>query len=158
MKPTMLFAIMAMISIVLMAGFGLTLGPSDAIRLSTQNAANALYVCPADSGAWASVAGNIHPFARVVSIVFIFCIVLLIFSWSWALYQNLLKDKFNRDSFKQPWGYTKMLFWAGVIALMLFYTPNHFRSVRVTGLQGDWVLCQNNTPGTQAVRASAVHR
>ncbi|MBO5833359.1 MAG: hypothetical protein J6R22_00145 [Alphaproteobacteria bacterium] len=158
MKPTMLFAIMAMISIVLMSAFNLTLLPAEGIRLSAANAASALYVCPADGGAWTAFAKNIHPFAKPVSIIFIFCIILLIFSWSWALYQNLLKDKFNRDSYKQPWAYTKMLFWAGVIVTMLFWTPNHFRSVRVTGLQGDWVLCQSNTPGAKAVRASAVHR
>lgn len=157
MKPTMLFAIIAMISIVLMAGFNLTLMPGDQIHLSAQNAAQALYVCPADAGVWPMVARNIHPFAKFISILFIFCAILLIFSWSWALYQNLLKDKFNRDSFKQPWAYTKMLFWAGIVAIMLFWTPNHFRSVRVTGLQGDWVLCQSDTPGRKAVRASAVH-
>lgn len=78
--------------------------------------------------------------------------------WSWALYQNLLKDKFVRDAYKTPWEFTKLLFWAVVIITMLTMTPNHFRTVHLDGASGDWILCDNNTPGARVVRADSVHR
>ena len=79
------------------------------------------------------------------------------FGWGWQLYQNMLSDKFKRDSFKNIWGYTKLAFWAGVIVLLIVATPNSFRRVEITGAGNNWVLCDGNTPGARAVRADAVH-
>ena len=89
---------------------------------------------------------------------FLFALMLLIVVWAWAMYQNLLKDKFNRDSFKTPWAMTKALFWAVVIILLMIKTPNYFRTVYVRGDNTAYVLCENNTPGARAVRADAVYR
>lgn len=157
MKPTMLFAIVMMTAIILMVSFGISLSPTTPITLAPDVAANALYVCPASSSLWDSLSHGLGQFTRPMIIGFFFALILLLFSWAWAMYQNLLKDKFVRDAFKSPWGFTKMMFWTVVIMLMLVHTPNYFRSVHVDGARGEWVLCDSNTPGARAAPANLVH-
>lgn len=157
MKPTMLFAIVMLTAIVLIASFDLQFGASTPINVPASMAGSVLYVCPAASGTWDAVARAMMPFTRSIMIGFLFAAMILMFSWGWALYQNLLKDSFKRESFKNPWAFTKMWFWAGVIILIMALTPNHFREVHLTGSTASYVLCDNNTPGARAVRASAVH-
>ncbi len=157
MKPTMLFAIVMLTAIVLITSFDLQFGASTPVAVPESMAANVLYVCPVASGTWDAVARALMPFTRSITIGFLFAAMILMFSWGWALYQNLLKDSFKRESFKNPWAFTKMWFWAGVIILIMALTPNHFREVHLTGSTSSYVLCDNNTPGARAVRASAVH-
>lgn len=157
MKPLMLFAIVALVAIVIVTSFGLQLAPTPPIALSPESAANALYICPTDSTFWDGFATALVPFHRYLIIGLFAVIMLLAFSWGWALYQNLLSDSFKRESFKNPWGLTKLTFWAAVIITLFVMTPNHFRSVRVDGLNGQYVLCESDTPGAVAVRADAVH-
>lgn len=157
MKPTMLFAIVMLTAIVLITSFDLQFGASTPVAVPESMAANVLYVCPVASGTWDAVARALMPFTRSITIGFLFAAMILMFSWGWALYQNLLKDSFKRESFKNPWAFTKMWFWAGVIILMMALTPNHFREVHLTGSTSSYILCDNNTPGARAVRASAVH-
>lgn len=157
MKPTMLFAIVMLTAIVLITSFDLQFGASTPVAVPESMAANVLYVCPVASGTWDAVARALMPFTRSITIGFLFAAMILMFSWGWALYQNLLKDSFKRESFKNPWAFTKMWFWAGVIILIMALTPNHFREVHLTGRTSSYVLCDNNTPGASAVRASAVH-
>ena len=158
MKPTMMFAIILLTLIILMTAFNINLGSNESVMVSAVNAPNALYVCPAASGLWDKLAVGLAIFKRPLVIGFFFSVIILLFVWGWALYQNLLKDKFVRDAFKTPWAFTKLLFWSVVIVSMLLATPNYFRTVHLTGAPGNWVLCDDNTPGRQAVRASAVHR
>ncbi len=158
MKPTMMFAIILLTSIILMTAFNINLGPNETVAVSAVNAPNALYVCPAASGLWDGLSVGFAMFKRPLIIGFFFSLIILLFTWGWALYQNLLKDKFVRDAFKTPWAFTKLLFWAVVIISMLMATPNYYRTVHLVGAPGNWVLCDNNTPGRQAVRASAVYR
>lgn len=157
MKPTMLFAIVMLTAIVLITSFDLQFGASTPVAVPESMVANVLYVCPVTSGTWDAVARALMPFTRSITIGFLFAAMILMFSWGWALYQNLLKDSFKRESFKNPWAFTKMWFWAGVIILIMALTPNHFREVHLTGSTSSYVLCDNNTPGARAVRASAVH-
>lgn len=155
----MLFAIVLMTAIILASSFGLHVMPLDSIyKLSSDISATALYVCPSNGSSWDSIANAIGPFTRFISMFFFFALMLLLFNWGWALYQNLLKDSFNQNAFKNPWGFTKMLFWAGVIVLMMVWTPNHYRSVHIQGAEGNWVLCESNSPGAIPVRAEAVKR
>jgi len=157
MKQTMVFAIMALTAIVLMSSFGLQLDHGAAIEIPASAVGHALYVCPGASATWDSIARALHPFVRYIIIGFSFAAILLMFSWGWALYQNLLKDSFKRDAFKNPWAFTKIWFWAAVIVILVAMTPNYFRTVRITGAPGQWVMCDSNTPGAAAVRADAVH-
>ena len=158
MKPTMLFVVVLLTSIILMTVFNINLSTTTHIPLASDVAANALYVCPATSNTWDMLAAGLSQFKKPLIIGFFFAVILLCFSWGWAMYQNLLKDKFVRDAFKTPWGLTKMLFWFFVIVLLLLKTPNYFRLVEVTSTNTNWVLCEDNTPGARAVREEAVHR
>lgn len=158
MKPTMLFAIILMTSIALMSAFNITLSPTEPINLAADVAQNALYVCPVKDSTWTTIANAMSHFKRPMTIGFFFAVILLCFAWAWALYQNLLKDKFVRDAYKTPWSATKLLFWATIIISMITFTPDYYRTVHITGARGDWVLCENNTPGARAVNANAVHR
>lgn len=157
MKPLMLFAIVSLVSIVVVVSFGLQLAPNAAIMLSPESAVNALYICPTTSMFWDGFAKALIPFHRYLIMGLFFVSMLLLFSWGWALYQNLLSDSFKRDSFKNPWQMTKFTFWVSVIILLFVMTPNYYRTVKVDGLNGEYVLCESNTPGARAVRADAVH-
>ena len=157
MKKGLLFAIVALAAIVIVAGFGFQLGSTEMPAMSAETAANILFVCPAESASWDSVTIGIQPFMRYIIGGFFFAAVLLMFGWGWQLYQNLLTDKFKRDSFKNIWGFTKIWFWALIFVMLVIYTPNYFRGVKITGATGDWVLCDGNTPGARAVHANAVH-
>lgn len=156
MKPNFLFAIIALISIVIISSFDLQLAPNAALQIPENMIGQALYVCPAESSVWSSVAQMLQPVSKYITIAFFFIVMLLLFNWGWALYQNLLSDSFKRESFSKPWQFTKLTFWAGVIVLLLVFTPNHYRTVHIEGATGEWVLCESDTPGVLAVRAELV--
>ena len=157
MKPVLLYAIIALAAIAIVSSFGFQLGQTEMPAMTESAAANILFVCPAQSMTWNSVAIGLHPFLRYIVGGIFFVVVLLLFGWGWQLYQNLLTDKFKRESFKNIWGFTKIAFWALIIVILLIYTPNHFRRVTITGAGGEWVMCDGNTPGNSAVHADAVH-
>lgn len=159
MKPTMLFAIVLMTAIILASSFGLHVMSIDPIySLSKEVAGSALYVCPTTSSSWDSIARTIRPGMFYINIIFFFALMLLMFNWGWALYQNLLKDAFKEAAFKNVWGFTKVLFWAMIIVTILNWTPNHFKNVHVQGVKGEWILCEENTPGAMPVKSEAVKR
>ena len=159
-KPGLLFAVSVLAMIILAASSGLYLGGvAKAVKLRAGiDPGNVLYVCPVASSGWDTFASSFAMVSRYVYLFFIFALIILLFSWGWALYQNLLKDKFSTDVYKNPWTLTKMFFWAGVILTVLMVTPNHFRKVhvRVNGHTYDYVLCENNSVGARAVNERAV--
>lgn len=157
MKPTMMFAVIMVTAIVVMVSFNISLAPNAPIILNDTVAPNALFVCPVTDSIWTQIAAGIGRFARPLKIALFFSIMILIAVWLWALYQNLLKDKFDRGAYKNPWAFTKLLFWASIIVFMLIRTPDSFRIVHLDGNNGTWVLCDNNTPGAKAVHADKVH-
>ncbi|MDE6250730.1 MAG: hypothetical protein K2M34_03800 [Alphaproteobacteria bacterium] len=159
MKPSMIFAIIMLTAIVLIVSFDLQLSPTAPIPLPEGvDTGNILYVCPAASSTWDSIANAMRGLIRPITIGFFFAGMVLLFVWAWALYQNLLKDKFDKSAFTNPWGFTKFLFWAIVVVTLAAATPNHFKSVHITGLSDNYVLCENNTPGARAVWSENVTR
>lgn len=149
MKPTMIFALAMMTLIILMSSFDVHLGNiAPTIHVPENMLGDVLYVCPAKSNGWDSAAEILKTIQTPILIAVFFALTMLLFAWGWALYQNLLKDKFNRNAFLNPWGFTKIFFWAVVILLLVTNTPNHYRTVHVRGYNGDLVLCENNTPNT----------
>jgi hypothetical protein len=159
LKPTMLFAIIMITAIILAASFGLHIQPIEPLyQLGADVSVNALYVCPAANSVWDSTAAGLRPFLRYISMAFFFAAMLLVFSWGWALYQNLLKDKFEQKAFDNSWMMTKAIFWVAIVVMILIWTPNYYRSVRVAGADGTYVLCEENTPGALPVKAGAVKR
>ncbi len=156
MKPPLVFAIVMLTAIVMVASFGMQLSPHEPLQVPSDMAGRALYVCHAASSTWDSIAMALRPFRRYLTVGFFFVSMILVFSWGWQMYQNLLNDKFKRESFSNTWKFTKFTFWAAVIVIMLAATPNHFRTVHIRGVHGDWVLCDVDTPGASAVRSDAV--
>jgi hypothetical protein len=155
----MLFAIILLTVIILASSFGLHIMSIDSLyNLPDKVASHALYVCPVTSGVFDSIAIGLRPYTLYINMFFFFAVMLLFFAWGWGLYQNLLKDSFKKDTFKNPWVFTKMIFWVAVIMTILVWTPNHYRNIHLKGANGNWVLCEENSPGAKAVLSDAVKR
>lgn len=157
-KPGLLFVVSLLAIIILAASFHMDFGGNPAIHLPNGvNPDSVLYVCPANGqGGWADFALALHGVGRYLYLFFAFVVLVLMFSWGWGLYQNLLKDKFSADAYKNPWELTKIVFWGAVIVFILFMTPNHFRTVEIRGHGDNWVLCENSSNGARAVNPRAV--
>ena len=158
-KPGLLFAVCLLAIIVLATAFGFNFGGDATVQLRAGvNPDSVLYICPLADDIWDSFASALSMGRRYIYIGFCFAGIILLFSWGWALYQNLVKDKFSADAYKNPWGLTKMFFWAAVICVILVMTPNYFRKVHVhvNGHDSEWVLCDNTSTDARAVNADAV--
>ncbi len=157
-KPGLLFTVSLLAIIILAASFDMNFGGNPPVHLpSGVNPDNVLYVCPAtNTSAFAQLSTAFHAVGRYVYLFFAFFVLVLMFSWGWALYQNLLKDKFSTDVYKNPWDLTKAVFWGAVIAFVLYMTPNYFRHVEVRGHGTDWVLCENTSDGARPANFKAI--
>ena len=156
-KPGLLVAISVFTIIVVAVSFNLNLGTNAPIELPEGvNPDNVLYVCPAVTDTWTRISQGLHFLAQFAPLFFSFAGIVLIFSWGWALYQNLLKDKFVDEAYKNPWGLTKAFFWLVVVFTILYVTPNHFRQVEVRGSEEQWVLCDNTSDNARPVNYRAV--
>lgn len=169
-KPGLLFAVTLLAIIVLMTAFNvdfisdmqnLNINVSASRSVSLPNGVNpdsVLYVCPVAHDTWDSIAQAMRTARRFITMFAMFAIIILSFSWAWALYQNLIKDKFSADAYKNPWTLTKAFFWGGVICAIVLLTPNYFRKVSVhhRGTSSEWVLCESFSPGARPVNAKAV--
>lgn len=157
MKPKMVMAICLLTAIIIVSSFGLQLDPVDiSAQIPDSASANILYVCPVKSQLWDPIAEGLGQLSKVFKILLAACLMILSFSWGWAFYQNLLKDKFDGDKYKQPWELTKLLFWAVVIIVMLLMTPNYFRTVHISGSNKDFVLCEVGEKDAHAIPASRI--
>ena len=158
-KPGLLFAVCFFAIIILAVSFNMNLGGDTPVKLKEGvNPNNVLYVCTAAHSTWDQLSKSLHFLGRYASVFFSFAGIVLFFSWGWALYQNLLKDKFNEDAYKTPWALTKGVFWVIVVFTVVYVTPNHFRRVEIRGHGDNWVLCDNNSQshGVKAVNYKAV--
>lgn len=157
MNKSMLIAVLLLTAIIIVSSFGLQLDPIDvSSQLPDAVAANVLYVCPTVSSNWGPISAGFTQFSKFFKILLAACLIILVFMWVWALYQNLLKDKFDGDKYKQPWGLTKVLFWGTVIVFMLMMTPNYFKTVHINGQDSDYILCEVGDKDAQAVPADIV--
>ena len=151
-KPGLFFAISVFTIIIVASAFHLGLGGDAPVKLREGvNPDNVLYVCSAASSTWEQVSQGLHFMAKFAPLFFSFIGIVLLFSWGWALYQNLLKDKFSDDVYKNPWDLTKVFFWIIVVFTVIYMTPNHFRGVEIRGIDQKMVLCESNSPGARAI-------
>ena len=153
----MMSAIIMLTIVILMAAFDFSLDGTPPMVLPESARGTTLFICPAASDLWDAMAVGFGHYYKYLMIGFFFAMIVLTFMWGWALYQNLLQDKFKREDFAKPWGFTKLLFWAVVVMVIVIHTPNHFRRVTVTNRPGDWVLCENTSAANVPVSASLVH-
>ena len=132
-KPGLLIAVALFAIIILATSFHMNLGDRPPLDLPQGvNPADVLYVCPVTNETWQGISSTLHLLDRYASVFFAFIGIVLSFSWGWAIYQNLLKDKFSEDAYKNPWALTKGFFWLIVIFTLLMATPNYYREVRVS--------------------------
>ena len=158
-KPGLFLAVSVLAIIILAASFDIHLGGAGQIHLRAGvNPGNVLYVCPVSNITFDALAKSFSVLSKQVYLLFTFALIILVFSWGWALYQNLLKDKFSADVYKNPWGLTKIFFWAMVIVTIIMVTPNYFRTVHVhvKGHTYDYVLCESNSVGARPINERAV--
>ena len=158
-KPGLVFAVCAFAMIILAAALHMDFGGAGAVKLREGvDPNNVLYVCKITESGWTTFAETLTMVKRYLSAGFIFAFIILAFSWAWALYQNMVKDKFNENAYKTPWGMTKIFFWAMVACIILSVTPNHFRTVRVhlKGRVVDMVLCEKNSENAIPVNPKAI--
>ena len=156
-KRGLLFSVCALALVILATVFKLQLpgANTESAKIAATNVANHLFVCPIASSTWDSVSRGLSVLESYLSMFVVFVVIVLLFSWGWALYQNLLKDKFVKDVYKTPWDLTKIVFWIVVAFVILIMTPNHFRTkvpVRSNGQTSEWVLCEQSAPDARAVR------
>ena len=150
-KPGLLFAVCLLAMIILAVSFGMNFGGNPPVHLPSRiDPSTVLYVCPAADSAWTHVSRSFSLINKYAHLLFFFAVFVLIFSWGWALYQNLLKDKFNDEAYKNSWELTKMIFWVAIVYTVLVWTPNHFRRVEVRGTSEQYVLCENTSTGAKA--------
>ena len=157
-NPGLLFTVSLLAIIVLAASFNMNFGGNAPVHLPAGVSPDSvLYVCPTGgAGGFLQFSVALHAVGKYAYLFFAFMVLVLAFSWGWALYQNLLKDKFSADAYKNPWGLTKGVFWMAVVFFVLFMTPNYFRRVEVRGHGSDWVFCENTSAGARAVKPGAV--
>ena len=156
MQKPMISSIVLFTIVLLMASFGFKLDDTPPMVLPESIKGKALFVCPAESSFWNSIATGFGQFSHYILIGFFFCMIVLAFVWGWAMYQNLLQDKFKREDFTKPWGFTKLLFWAGIVLILVLHTPNHYRRIEIRGATGQWVTCENSSAGVRAVPINLV--
>jgi len=156
MKSGLFLFIIIVIAVIVAGSFGLQLAPGPHYDLADSVAANALFVCPAQSETFDMAARSFASAQGTLVIIFFFVLMLVFALYAWGLYKNLLADKFDAKEYKNAWFLAKTLFWATIIVTILIRTPNYFRTVRVSGADGAFVLCDGNTPGAKPVRADAV--
>ena len=155
-KPGLLFSVYALAMIILASVFKFHLnGVNESTANATKNVAQYIFVCPATNKTWESIAQMFSIGKSFIYFGIAFIIIVLVFGWGWALYQNLLKDKFDVAPYKTPWGITKVVFWAVVICYVLMMTPNHFRT-KITrkggGHETVWVLCEQTAKDARALK------
>ena len=156
MQKPMISAVVCLTIVILMAFFEFSLDDTVPLVLPESIRGRALFVCPAANGFWDSMAAGFGQFYRYILIGFFFAAIVLAFVWGWSLYQNLLQDKFKREDFTKPWGFTKLLFWATIALIIILHTPNNYRQLEIRGTDGTWVTCENTSEGARAVAIDLV--
>jgi hypothetical protein len=158
-KPGLLFSVLGIIAIIVASSFGLHILPVAPIHNIPDSAADAvLYVCPAADFAFDETARQLSYIRNYLMIAFFFIFMIWAAMAGWAVYQNLLKDKFEEKSWQSIVFLAKILFWMTIVLTVLMHAPNHYRRVSVRGETGNFVLCESNDPASQPKQADAVSR
>lgn len=155
MNFLLLWALMG-IAIIVMTVNHFQLRPNPPISLSDSAMQQALFVCPANDVGFAKFATQITAVKGPLSIIYTFIAILWILILGWVIYNSMLADKFERKSYDLPIFLGKFLVFSFVIATILMYTPNHFRTVSIAGTTEKWTLCEADTPGAKAIKKDAV--
>lgn len=153
-KGTFLLVIILIVTVILMASFGLYFNDKAPIELPADIRGTTLFICPAASSLWDGIAQGFLGLRRYFVMGLFFGIIILSIFWGWRLYQSLVKNKVEKDDYKNVWGITKGFFWICLVIILLLHTPNYYRGVRVNNSTGYWVLCENTSPDARPISVS----
>ena len=156
MKKGLLFSALAGVAIIVAAAFGLHLITPAAHNLPDSLSGAVLFVCPAASYTFDPIAKQLGLIRNGLTIAFFFVFMILAAGAGWALYQNLIEDKFKEKNWETIVVLGKWLFWITIAVTLALHTPNHFRRVYLKGAAGEYVLCEESDPASIPVHASAV--
>lgn len=156
MKPGLGILIFILVAIILTVSFDLHIMNTVPLSVPGNMADKVLYICPATESNWHSVSTALAPFARYITLGYFLLCLMIVSMWLWALYQNLLKDKFLQDAFKKPWQLTKFAFWIGILLLLALNTPNSYRRIEVNGDPTEWVLCEATDENARWIDADQI--
>ena len=168
MKPALLFSVLAVIAIMVLVSF--ETGPGEWMGMApaahrfreTTDLGGVLYVCPAADSVWGSISETLHQLRTQILMLFSAALLFLIAAFGWALYQDLIKDKFIYNDWRFTIGFAKGLFYLAIAVTIAMYSPNFFKTVGIRGVDDEqgaprkFVLCERDTPGSRPVRESAV--
>jgi len=155
-KGTFMLVIILIVTVILMASFGLYFNDKPPIELPADARGSTLFICPAASNIWDGIAQGLMGLKRYFVMGLFFGIIILSIFWGWRLYQSLVKNKVEKADYKNVWSITKGFFWVCVVLILLIHTPNYYRGVRVNNTSEYWVLCENTSPDAQPVSVSKV--
>jgi hypothetical protein len=153
-------SMLVLIAIILVSVFGVQIMSSKSIHTLKNPAQEsiALYVCSPKNDSFDTIAKmmdnpKVQKYGNMAMTFFLMFIVLMTL---WTLYQNLLQDKFVQKSWEQVIALS--IIW-GIMAIawtLLTHTPNSYREVKIKGRDAVYVLCEAASPGSKAVRATAL--
>jgi TRAP-type C4-dicarboxylate transport system permease small subunit len=160
-KPLLLFVMIAFVAAIVVVASGIHVMPLNSVHVLPPNVAegSVLYVCPTDGVLnvfFSDLAKELRQFQNVLFMVFWFFFLVTLLILGWALYNNLLKDKFEEKDYKFGWFMTKWLIWITLIVSVFVNSPNAYRLVKVGKSDTPYVLCESNNPRSLMVRASSV--
>lgn len=157
MNPGFVFSIIAIIAIIVASSFGLHIFPTAPVHILPDSVTgHALFVCPAANSTFDEIAKQLSFIRNSLTVVFFFIFMIWLSMIGWAMYQNLLKDKFEEKSWQSIIFLGKILFWMTLIITILIHAPNHYRNVKLRGADGEFVLCESNNPASLPVHSQAV--
>jgi hypothetical protein len=162
MKPALLFSVLAVIAIVVLTSF--STGPGEWMGIAPQvhrlradiDIGTVLYVCPAADMVWDDISKSLQLFRSQILMFFFGLLLFLFAAFGWAMYRDLIGDKFSQNHWKFTVSFATTLFWGTIIVAILMYSPNYFKTVGVRGSDQRFILCESSTPGSRPVRESAV--
>jgi len=165
MNPGLLLSSVAVIVVMVLAMFSTGPGEWMGIVPATHpvlvergiDMGTVLYVCPVANTFWDEISGALTQFRTQIFMIWIGLILFLLTSVAWAFYQNLIKDKFDENSWKFSTGFARTLFWASIIGMIMLYGPNSYKTVGVTGTDARFILCEYTTPGARPLPYSSVN-
>ena len=103
MKKGLLYAAVALAAIVIVAGFNMQLGSAPEINVPESLAGSTLYVCPAASSTWNSIAISLRPFTRYIVGAFFFVVVFVVqtnqYQMDFLLFHQKIDQKYHQMDF-----------------------------------------------------------
>lgn len=159
LTPGVRITFVILIAVIIAAVFGVSVYPTGTLHtyLADDVVPRALFVCPWDAPQLVQISEFMTAHYKQFSMGILALALFTLFAMGWNLYQNMLKDEFDKKSWEFFMKFMiPMLIVILIIWQLLTWTPNFFREVHVSGANGRFILCEQSTPGSRPVLADKV--